>query len=179
MQPSGSEWRSQRLRGIEGRHRGELDDVDESELDNGDETTDLNVLTGSESGLAVGNAGSGDGTTHGDCGDGDENDFDDGEDVVGSGEFEGRMSGLGLCESESEDRVWLGSCDGQLGAIGGGPVASGDELELSSGWRESVGTGRGDCDEAEKCEKAQLGVSNEVRKSGEVELEDPEGLVGV
>ena len=110
-QPSGSEERSQRLRGIEGRHGGELDDVDESELDNGDKTTDLDVLTGSESGLAGGNAGSGDRAKLGDCGEGsgDEDDFSDGGIVVGSSTLEGGESGLGVCDSESEGRTRLGS----------------------------------------------------------------------
>ena len=47
------------------------------------------------------------------------------------------------------------------------------------GWRGSFEGGRGGGNESEKCEKAQPGASNEVRKSGEVELADPEGLVGV
>ena len=88
--------------------------MDESELDNGDETTDLVVLTGSESGLAGGNAGSGDRTRLGDSGD-----DGDGEDVlsdcghvVDDDELEGCESGLRVCEGGSEDRVQLGSCDG-------------------------------------------------------------------
>ena len=41
----------------------------------------------------------------------------------------GSESGLEVGEGESEDRVRLGSCDGGLDTVGGGPVASRDELE--------------------------------------------------
>ena len=67
---------------------------------------DVDELAEPESGLAVGNARSGDRAELGDCG-------------KGSGEFEGRKRGRGVCEEESEDRVRLGDVDsGPVGSRG-------------------------------------------------------------
>ena len=63
-----------------GAQSGVFDDIEGSEFDDSDETTDADGVTGSESRLAIGNIRSDDCTRLRDCGEGngDENDFNDG-----------------------------------------------------------------------------------------------------
>ena len=125
-----SEETSQRHRGTEGRrHKREPDNIDESELDDSDETADVDELVEPESGLAVGNTRSGNCAKLGVCREcsGDENDFSDGGNVVGSGGLGGGESGLGVCDNKSEGRMRLESGAGRIGTVDGGLVDSGEE----------------------------------------------------
>ena len=80
-----------------------FDDIEENELDDIDETADVDELAEPESRLAIGNARSGGCTRLGDCGEdcGGANNFSNGGSVVGSGGLEGS-------EGKSEDCARLG-----------------------------------------------------------------------
>ena len=126
-------------------------------------------IAGCDNGLAVGGNWSGDCTKSGGCSGCDR----DGENELSDGENVANGDGPGGCEDGYKgEESGLEDCNGRLGvndttlAGSGGLLGGLGDLGWLGGWLWDFSEG-GRCEgEFEKCEKVQLGTSNEVKTKG-------------